>query len=151
MKQLLLLITWFLSSQALAQNYLTIIQKNGDEFSFGFTDKPVITYSATDLVMATEKTTVQFPLEGLAKFVFTDQPTSVPTIETAVDLSVWDNVVSMTGLKAQAKVEVISTDGKVVFTYKASPEGTLSFSIAELPASTYIIKTESLTCKILKK
>jgi len=134
-----------------AQNYLTITQKNGDEFSFGFTDKPVVTYTESDLVLTTEKTSVEFPLESLLKFTFTDQPTDVPTVETRADLKVWDNTVLLTGLGAETQVQLVAIDGKVVATYKATTEGRLYFSIAELPAGTYIIKSDSINCKILKK
>lgn len=152
MKQILFLAALFLSSMASAQNYLTITQKDGQQFSYAFSEKPVVTYTETELVLTTENTDIQFPLSGLQKFTFEDAPTSVQETTTAfATISVSNNTVTIRSAKANAQVQLIAVDGKIVRTYKTDAEGNLSFSIAELPASTYIIKTESLTCKILKK
>ena len=66
-----LLCTVLLSVPLFSQNTLTIHQKDGQQFSFGFEDKPVITYTDTDLVLKTTKTEVQYPLASVAKFTFT--------------------------------------------------------------------------------
>ena len=49
------------------QNTLTIHQKDGKEFSYGFSEKPVITYTDNDLVLTTTNTVVEFPLSALSK------------------------------------------------------------------------------------
>lgn len=152
MKQILFLTALFLSSMASAQNYLTITQKNGDQFSYAFSDKPVVTYTETDLVLTTEDTEIQFPLSGLQKFTFEDAPTSVQeTITASATISVSNNTVTICSAKADAQVQLIAVDGKIVRTYKTDAEGNLSFSIADLATGIYVVKSESLTCKISKK
>lgn len=136
------------------QNTLTIHQKDGQQFSFGFDDKPVITYTETDLVLKTINTEVQFPLASLAKFTFTDVEDAVISIKddgNSAQLQLDNYVVSITGAKAGINVTVISSDGKTVGTYKTEADGCVTFSIADLPQGLYIINSENLTCKILKK
>ena len=70
----------FLTAPVFGQNYLTIQQKDGQEFSFGFEDKPVITYTDNDLVLKTTKTELQYPLTSLSKFTFTDTATEVDAV-----------------------------------------------------------------------
>ncbi len=70
MRQTVTLAVLFLSSMASAQNYLTITQKDGQQFSYAFSDKPVVTYTETELVLSTEAIDIQFPLSGLQKFTF---------------------------------------------------------------------------------
>jgi hypothetical protein len=155
MKRLLLgLLTALIVCPSFAQNTLTIYQKDGQQFSFGFDDKPVITYTDTDLVLKTTKTEVQYPLASVAKFTFTDVEDAVIPIKqdsNAAQLELDGYVVSITGAKADITVKVISPDGKTLGTYKTDSNGSVTFSIADLPQGLYIINSENLTCRILKK
>ena len=136
-----------------SQNTLTIHQKDGQQFSFGFEDKPVITYTENDLVLKTTKTELHYPLSSLAKFTFTDVENAVAPIKdgNSAQLVLDNYVVSITGANPGITVSVIGTDGKSLATYKTDDNGSITFSVAELPEGTYVIKSESLTCKILKK
>lgn len=155
MKRLsVLLCTVLLSVPLFSQNTLTIHQKDGQQFSFGFEDKPVITYTDTDLVLKTTKTEVQYPLASVAKFTFTDVEDAVIPIKqdsNAAQLELDGYVVSITGAQADITVNVIGPDGKTMGTYKTDSDGSVTFSIADLPQGLYIINSENLTCKILKK
>lgn len=154
MKRLLSLLgTVLIAVPMFSQNILTIHQKDGQKFSFGFDDKPVITYTGTDLVLKTTKTEVQYPLASLSKFTFTDAENAVISIkdDNAARLELDDYMVSITGAKAGITVTLIGPDGKTVGTYKTDADGSVTFSIADLPAGIYIINSENLTCKILKK
>lgn len=155
MKRLsIMLCTVLLSVPLFGQNTLTIHQKDGQQFSFGFDDKPVITYTDTDLVLKTTKTEVQYPLASVAKFTFTDVEDAVIPIKqdsNAAQLELDGYVVSITGAKADINVLVIGPDGKTLGTYKTDSNGSVTFSIADLPLGLYIISSENLTCKILKK
>ena len=155
MKRLLSLLgAVLLAVPVFSQNTLTIHQKDGQQFNFGFDDKPVITYTETDLVLKTTNTEVQFPLASLAKFTFIDVEDAVISIKDdgkSAQLQLDNYVVSITGAKAGITVTVIGSDGKTIATYKTDSDGCVTFSIADLPQGIYIIKSEKLTCKILKK
>lgn len=137
-----------------SQKTLTIHQKDGKQFSFGFDEKPVITYTDTDLLLKITKTEVQYPLASLLKFTFIDSETSVDPIEenkAEARLQLDNYVVSITGAKPQVPVSVIGSDGKTVNSYKTDSDGNVTFSIADLPQGLYVINLENLICKILKK
>ena len=53
-----------------AQNAIAIYQKDGQVAKFAFTEKPVVTYSGSDLVLTTSKTIVQYPVYMLQKIAF---------------------------------------------------------------------------------
>ncbi len=149
-----MLCTVLLSVPLFGQNTLTIHQKDGQQFSFGFDDKPVITYTDTDLVLKTTKTEVQYPLASVAKFTFTDVEDAVIPIKqdsNAAQLELDGYVVCITGAKADINVSVVGSDGKTLGTYNTASDGSVTFSIADLPQGLYIINSENLTCKILKK
>lgn len=155
MKRTLFFICFFLFAiPALAKNTLAVYQKDGQQFCFGFDEKPVITYSDTLLVLKTIKTEVQYPLSSLVKFSFSDIETSVVDVENQFLLPQFQleyYMLSITGASPDINVSVISEDGKLLSTYKTDSNGNVSFSIVDLPEGVYIIRSESLTCKILKK
>lgn len=155
MKRILtLLCTVLMAVPVFSQNTLTIHQKDGQQFSFGFDDKPVITYTDTDLVLKTTKTEVMYPLASLSKFTLTDVEDAVISIKqdgNTAKLELDSYMVSITGAKADAIVTVIGPDGKTLGTYKTDSDGSVTFSIADLPQGLYIINSENLTCKIQKK
>ena len=154
MKRMILLFSAvMLMSSVFAQNTLTIYQKDGQQFSFGFEDKPVITYTDTDLVLKTTKTEVQYPLADVIKFTFKDAETAVAPIKEgrAAQLELKNYTVSITDAKAGINVTVIGSDGKAVGSYKTDSDGSATFSIADLPQGLYIINSENLTCKFLMK
>lgn len=150
----LLLLAAVAAAPLFSQNTLTIHQKDGQQFNFGFDDKPVITYTDTDLVLKTSKTEVQYPLATLSKFTLTDVEDAVISIKqdgNKAQLELDSYTVSITGAKAGVTVSVIGPDGKTVGTYKTDSDGSVTFSIADLPQGLYIINSENLTCKIQKK
>lgn len=135
-----------------AQNTLTIHQKDGRLFSYGFLEKPVITYTETDLVLTTANIVVEYPLSAISKFTFTE--TSVSDVETDVVtpiLELKDNTVHISGEKPLQTVTLIGADGKIVSTFKTDTSSSVTFSIAALPKGIYIVKSESLTCKNSKR
>lgn len=155
MKRLLsIIIIAFLAIPIFAQNTLTIHQKDGQQFSYGFEEKPVVTFTDNDLIIKSSKTEVQYEMAKVAKFTFDDVEDAVIGIkanDTKSSLSLDEYTVCISGAKADVEVRLIASDGKQIQTYKTNQDGSISFSIAELPEGTYIISTESLTVKILKK
>ena len=145
----------FLAVPVMAQSTLTFHLKDGQQFSYGLDEKPVITYVDNDLVLNTTRTEVRFPLASLSGFTFTDDETGVNTVKKDDSLkpvlNLDNHVISITGAKTGIKVTVTGSDGKVLGTYKTDEEGSVTFSIADLPDGIYIINSENLTCKIMKK
>lgn len=152
-KLLFVLFAALFSVPMFSQNTLTIHQKSGGQISFGFDDKPVITYTDNYIVLKTTKTNVQYPLESLLKITFNETETAVkPVVDAkAPILSLDSYAVNIAGAKAGVKVTVYSADGKSVNSYKTSPDGDVSFSIADLTEGVYIIKSENLSIKVIKK
>lgn len=155
MKRLLWCISFaIMSIPLLAQNTLTIHQKDGQQLSFGFEDKPVIKFTDNEIVLTSAKTELRFQFENVAKLTFDDIEDAVIGINadgTKASITLDEYTVSISGAKADATVQLIASDGKLLQSYKIDQDGTATFSIADLPEGTYIIVTDSLTVKILKK
>ena len=135
-----------------AQNGLVIHQKDGGTFGYGFEDKPVITYTQSELVLTTAKVQISYPLASLSKFTFEDVETSVESVvEERASLSLSEDCVTIGGAVPESVVFVYGSDGKSVKSLATDADGNLTFSVGELADGVYVIKTESVSFKILKK
>lgn len=149
-----LLISIFVTTNVTAQNTVTIHQKDGQSVSYGFSAKPVITYTDNDLVVTTADAEMQYPLVSVSKITFSDQSTdagSIPEETKAPQLELENYVVSISGAKAGVSVMLVGPDGKTLINTKTDSHGDVSFSIAEQPEGVYVIKSENLTFKIIRK
>ncbi len=136
-----------------AQNTLIIHQNDGSQICFGFLEKPVIKYTETDMILTTTSVVVEYPLSSISKFTFTEKETSVSSISTDAvipTIILNDNIVCISGAKSNQLVSLISIDGRVISTHKTDANGLLYFSIEPLSKGIYIVKIESLICKITK-
>lgn len=143
-----------LAVPVLGQNTLTVHQKNGEKFSFGFEDKPVVSFTDNEFVATSTKTELRFELAKVAKFTFDKVEDSVIEIkdDSAKSLITLDEyTVSISGAKPNVTVLLIASDGKQLQSFKTNDDGSVSFSISDLPQGAYMIKSNSLTYKILKK
>lgn len=137
-----------------AQNTLTIHQKDGQKFSYGFEEKPVVSFNGDTLIIRSTNTVIHYGISSLSKFTYDDNETSVGLVKSDTNkasISLDEYTINIAGAKADIKVMLIGADGKQLASYKTDKEGTVTFSISELPNGAYIISSESLTVKILKK
>ncbi len=137
-----------------AQNTLTVHQKDGQQFSFGFEEKPVVTFTHTEMVVKSKGVELRYELTRLSKFTFDDKDTIEDAVETIVSkasITLNEYIVCISGAKADIDVRMIASDGHILQQYKTDTDGSVTFSISELPEGTYIISSESLTIKILRK
>ena len=92
MKKMLLSLAFLLAAtvaQAVPQRTVSIYQKDGQVVAFAFSERPVVSYDAGDLVLTTTKTTVQFPIYQLKKLQFDDDwVNSDDNVATAIETPV---------------------------------------------------------------
>lgn len=144
----------FLTLPLLSQNTLTVHQKNGQKFGFGFEEKPIVSFTDNFLIIKSTKAEVQYELVKVAKVTFDDVNDALIGIkvdDTKTSITLDEYYVSILGSKADITVLLLTSDGKQLQSYKTNTDGSVTFCIAELPEGIYIITSESLTVKILKK
>ena len=144
----------FYNVSFVSAKYLTVHQKDGQEFSFGFEEKPLVTFTETELVVKTSKVELRYELSKFSKFTFDEKEiddTVMPVINYKASITLDEYIVYISGAKADIVVRLIASNGQTLNTYKTDSDGSVKFSISELLKGTYIIASESLTCKIIKK
>ena len=152
-RMMLLAACCLFSASAMAKNENAVVLKlaSGEIVSFSFDECTKITFSATDIVITTGETSVNYPMEGL-KITFGQLPTSTAIQETQTaktQFSIAGANVNATGLNAGQVVNVFSINGTKVATVKADAEGN---AIVSLPSKgAYIVNTGKITYKIATK
>lgn len=150
-----LLLLWLTVAGAWAQNAIVVCQKDGTVAKFAFTEKPVVTYSAGELVMTTNKTSVQYPMNRLLKIYFdvAEVPDGIDVEVTQpedVQFTFRDGVLVVSGGEAGAIVNLYRLDGVSAGQFRLDGNGTVTIPTGSLGKGVYIVKTKQVSFKFRK-
>jgi len=136
-RKLLALSTMMLcASLSFAQNTLNIHQRGGGVVSYGFDEKPVVTYVGSNLHVESTTASIDYPVDNVEKLTFESRESSIEEVR------VEDEEVSYT--------LIYTLNGQLIKRID-SKDGQATFNMQDLPAGNYIIKTNKTSFKINKK
>lgn len=136
---------------------LVVWLKNGEKNMFRLSEHPVVSYADGAFILKTSRTEAEYKGSSVRKFTLLDEKddpaASVQEVKEKPNSHVYysEDVVEMTGGKPNSRVNVYRLDGKRADTMETDAEGNLTFSVAQYPAGTYIIESETITFKISKR
>lgn len=154
MKKILFFLALALPLSALSQTTITLHQRDGQTFSFGFDERPVMILTDSMMTVKTANTELSYRLSQVSKFTFDAPSAGVGQSQEASEagISLDDCTVRISGTKPGATVRLLSVGGSELNTFRADATGCVTFSIADLKSGSYIITTDnSLTYTIIKK
>ena len=139
-------------AHATVQNVVAIYPLQGEVALFAFADQPEVTYTATDLVLTTTKTSVQFPISNLRKVAFeqADISTDLDDIQTSKQYAFRDGQIIIEGGTPNALVNVYTIQGALVSQYRLDGEGNGTISTNGYSGAAYILTTGSITFKFMQ-
>lgn len=134
-------------------NAIAVYQKDGQVAKFAFTEKPVVTYSGSDLVMTTSKTSVQYPIFLLQKIGF-DVDDIIDDVEevklTSTQFGFRDGTLTVSGGEAGSIVSLYTIKGIMVGQYRLDGNGCASIPLHSFGKDLYIVKTKQFSFKFRK-
>ena len=136
-----------------AQNAVEIYQIDGKVTTFAFSEKPVVTYSGSDLVMTTTKTTVQYPIYLLKKISFDvelDDADVVKDVKADEQFSFRGGTITVMGGEPNSQVYIFNIQGLKAGHYKLDDQGNASIPVSGLASGFYVLKTKRFTFKFRK-
>ena len=150
-----LLLLWLTAAGAWAQNTIVVCQNDGTMAKFAFTEKPVVTYSAGELVMTTNKTSVQYPMNRLLKIYFdvAEVPDGIDVEVTQpedVQFAFRDGALVVSGGEAGAIVNLYRLDGVSAGQFRLDGNGSVTIPTGSLSKGLYIVKTKQVSFKFRK-
>ena len=152
----ILLLLWLPAAGAWAQKAIAVWQHDGTVAKFAFTEKPVVTYSANELVMTTTKTSVRYPINRLQKVVFDvdENVTSVEDVKSStsgdVKFSFRDGSLVVSGGNAGAIVNLYQSNGVFAGQFRLDGDGSVAIPTSNLSRGVYIVNTQKMSFKFYK-
>jgi hypothetical protein len=130
-----------------------VYQIDGSMTTIWLSRTPKLTTTADALNVATTDETLEFPLDNVSRYVFGEEsdPTDNITNNTLKPYTQNGDEMIFSSLKAGSEVNVYTSNGSIVDTYKVSDNGTVSISLQKFSNGIYLIKTQSGTYKLVKK
>ena len=136
-----------------AQNAIVVYQKDGTVAKFSFMEKPVVTYSGSDLVMTTSKTSVQYPIYLLQKIGF-DVDDIINTVDEVklpqTQFSFRGSTLTVKGGEPGSVVSLYTIKGTMAGQYRLDGNGCATIPLQNLGKGLYIVKTKQLSFKFHK-
>lgn len=137
-----------------AQNAVVVYQADGNTATFAFSEKPVISYSGSDLVLTTTKTTVSYPVYLLKKIDFGEsweEATALDEVKAPdTRFSFQGGTLAISGGNAFSPVTLYTVGGTLVAHYRLDSAGSATIPVQSLGTGIYIVKTQRFTFKFRK-
>jgi len=142
------------------QIYLVVWTTDGGRVLYPLNEQPSIKYDKANnnYVVRTSTVEVEYPVADVRMFTLADtdnpepdKPMDIKNFISDRGFRFFDEVVSFSSLRPGSQVQVFNTSGVLHANMVVAEDGTASFNIADLPKGIYIVKTESITHKIIKK
>ena len=131
---------------------------NGARISFPFAERPRLTYSDGDIVVTTDEEELRYAHADVRKFTLSDEDISQEGETTGIVGNAlkarWHrqgDVMLFTGCTAGGCVTIYNAAGQQVAQYAIAADGTLQVPLSQFGEGMYIVKTESITYKFMKK
>jgi hypothetical protein len=151
-KLLLSLLLLTCMAHATEQNVVAIYPLQGEVALFAFADQPELTYTATDLVITTTQTSVQYPISNLRKVAFerADKPEGIDEIEVSKQFTFRDGQIIIEGGSPNALVNIYTIQGALVSQYRLDSDGNAAIPTTGMNGAAYILTTGSITFKFMQ-
>ena len=151
-KLLLSLLLLTCMAHATEQNVVAIYPLQGEVALFAFADQPELTYTATDLVLTTTQTSVQYPISNLRKVSFerADMPEGIDEIEVSKQFTFRDGQIIIEGGSPNALVNIYTIQGALVSQYRLDSDGNAAIPATGMNGAAYILTTGSITFKFMQ-
>ena len=133
--------------------YFVVSLNDGSVLSIPFAERPVLTCQGTDLLLTTTKMEMELPQGSVKEFTLEKKNEVTGVEETLLQGEMQrqgDNFL-FSNCKEGTLIQVFDRSGRLVATQRVDANGQCRISLHGQPNGIYIVKSESITCKILKK
>ena len=141
--------------------YFVTWLNDGSRYAYALDEHPVVTYSNGELLLETHTQQVSYLADEVRKFTFSlsdiscegENPpaVSVSSLEYQQQFSLQQGDIYFGGCRAGSPISIYTLDGKLLQTVTADANGNARLVTGTYPGGVYIIKTETITHKIIKR
>lgn len=130
---------------------VTVSQTDGNKVFLDLDEQPVVTFTVDDMVFTTSATEFSLPLATIRQVTY-EMLNSIDDLKaTGIYVSQQGNTIVARGLKAGGQLLLFAIDGRLLGTARVDSEGTAQISLDTFPQGVYVLKSNELTFKALKR
>lgn len=142
------------SSTIFADEYcFNVWTKSGEQISFPISEKPKVTHNNDGFIVSSTSTSIEYAAADVKKFTLA--PIGSDGVEPIKPLNSnicqFDNTLMLSGFRVGSIVKIITINGQTLIVETIHNDGTLSIDLSSLNKGVYIVSTESITCKFIKR
>ena len=136
-----------------SKNNLVVWQKDGSCVLYDLDECPKTTFIGCNLVITTTKISIEFPMEKVSRYTFDLKTAGIenPQGQKGVTIKQTENELIVCNLPRGKKASVFSVDGKLLCTVQSTGQEQIPLPLKQFSAGAYIIKTDDITYKVLKR
>lgn len=125
----------------------------GETMEYLLSEEPRIKQEADIVMLTTKRTTVEFVASSISKIYLSESKTSIIRNNTnnGRNIHINNEQLILSGFKYGEQVSLYRANGSFVWENIVEKNGQLFVSLEGLPTGIYILKTDSLSAKIIKK
>lgn len=141
--------------------YFVAWLSDGSRYAYALDQHPVVTYSNGELLLSTSQEQIAYPADDVHKFTFslsdiTDDgqkppATQISSIEQENQYHIRSGEIQFSNCHPGSPIHIYTLDGKLLHTATVATDGRANIDTSTYPAGVYIIKTETITHKIIKR
>lgn len=118
--------------------------------SFALAEHPAISYSNNQLHITTALQAVDFNVLDIKDYCFAATETTIRELKL-IQNQIHEGLICFSGLPASSMVELYASDGRRLFSAKASSLGLIVVDLGQFPKGVYLVRTASQSFKITNK
>ena len=140
-----------------AELYVVVWLHSGARIGFPFAEHPRLTYSDGDIVVTTNYEQLSYPHASVRKFTLTDEDisqgetTDIAPGEREAQWQRHGDVMMFSACTPGERVIIYNATGQQIAQYAISADGTLQIPLSQFVEGMYVVKTESITYKFMKR
>lgn len=142
------------AAEETASYSLVVWTSDGGSVSYDFGEEPRVTHADGILTVTTTADAVEYPAEYVSRFTISKEDVAVGVDEvdgTQGEMSKRGDTLSFRSFPAGSSVSVYSISGALMTSGQVDADGNLVIFVGGYPSGAYIVKTASITYKIIKK
>ncbi|MBR6638762.1 MAG: T9SS type A sorting domain-containing protein [Muribaculaceae bacterium] len=124
---------------------------SGEQIKFALTENPKVSHDGVNLVVTTTETSVSYNAANVTKFTI-EELSGVDKVEqNQAEIVNNGNAIYLSGFDMNAVVVISDISGKNVYSGNTDENGELTIDLSAYAAGIYVVSTNSINCKFIKK
>ena len=131
--------------------------RNGQKDLYALEEHPVVTYDGGVLRLVTKKQEMEYQADSVHMFTLEKDkrpvivPVGISQAESAGCIKLTAGSVELQHCRPGSKVRIVTAGGALLETRQAGNDGRVVISLSHYPKGTYVVKSETITRKIIRK